>query len=400
MAIVAALKCLQQFNIETTLDTVILDVVLKLIRHGDPSVRCNAWRFLAKLSMGREDAQIPTIRDAFAKERNLDVVEAALLTVRGLADMTESLDGLMDHLVRADLCHVHPILFRKLLKMNLMTPDRLAQLSLDSPTLRHAVMWSELHRCGYWPGMKVDRILVLLTCLLKSNDSDVIYAGLLLLKKSFTLLGSDILKLQAVLSELYHSEDNMLVLRVLEIFFLVANAENWTRILETALKRPISDVLVWMRILKLSSQLILQLGVEDETKVDHWLTKVLNLVPESASVKEVETLVEIIGAEKIERLEDLCSTRVLVIAGVERDGDANYTLQKRLIQSEIAPLFNDSHHGSTLEWFNLAVQDTRPTRMVSVHGAKGENVEIDADADVANIFASFSFSGQGSVDSV
>lgn len=400
MAIVAALKCLQQFNIEAALDTVILDVVLKLIRHGDPSVRCNAWRFLAKLSMGRDDAQIRTIRDAFAKERNLDVVEAALPTVGGLTDMTESLDGLMDHLVRANLCHVHPILFRKLLKMNLMTPDRLAQLPLDLPTLRHAVMWSELHRCGYWPGMKIDQILVLLTCLLKSNNPDVIYAGLLLLKESFTLLGADILKLQAVLSELYHSEDNMIVLRVLEIFFLVANAENWTRILETALKQPISDVLVWMRILNLSSQLILQLGVEDETKVDRWLTKVLNLVPESASMEEVGTLVEIIGAEKIERLEDLCSTRVLVIAGVERDGDANYTLQKRLIQSEIAPLFNDDPHGSTLEWFDLSAQDDQSTQTASMHGAKIESVEIEGDVDVANIFASFSFSGQDSVDSV
>lgn len=395
-------------------------------------------------SIPLDETQRQTLSGAFAKECNLDVVEAALevvmervlvgakplLTTKVMGD----LDELMEHLVRANLAPFHPLLFRRLLKYDLLGEERLAMLVDQPATLRHAVMWRELQRRGHWRTLKPDTILAMVRGCLESEESNVIYAGLLLLNESLPILGSNVLELQLVLSKLYHSEDPMVVLRVLEIFFQVATAENWTRILETALKRPVDDVIVRMRILRQCARLAVQMmdeerpnggggesagegegesegeGEDEGEEKESWLARIVGCVPEGATTEEIQGLVGVVGVERIQSMS--CSARVRVIAGMEgEEGDVEYALRWRLVKGEMEPTlgtaqgsgsgYDEDEDDPFFAWSVLdSEQNHRPRHHPHPHphhhhhlscpDDTGPTHEAQIDVDIVNIFSSLS----------
>jgi hypothetical protein len=334
--LIEGLKATKSY-IDPMIVSLTLEPTLRLLRHGDGAVRANAWKTLVAINKCDgsllSETQRKEMNTAFIGEASLDVVESAfpIITIDLSNEMTmEYLRELLGEMIKGRLFPFHPVLFRRLLKVQVLWNDPIIESLLNQfqPTLAWCSILIDLQNNGLLP-----RKLDLISELMKTEDVNILYGGLRLLLMKTAALGEDIMIVQRELGHLVGHEDVQIRLTVLKIFFAIANTENWDKISNLALnlvKYPCSshDHAANICIIELALATVAEYG--GEATLD-WTCRILSMVPERATKDDIKRL----SVPKLDYPVEIRSSRAGILLGLEPIQDhPDYNLRKKLIEAE------------------------------------------------------------------
>ena len=348
-----------RMNMNPTVAGLVLTPMMRLIRHGDSSVRANVWRALQQLdgSGGALEGEWRTeLIEAFLGELNLDAVEAALSFIWLDERVVEHLRILLRHLVdKHQMAQSHPVLVRRLLGVEQLRVEfsvdvLIALAEQTSATIAWAVIWSEIQRSGHFFKLPSAQQETLIKSFLESQqpDENVTYAGLRLLEAVAPSLGEGVLVFQHLLGRLLGHGDLQIEFMVLRIFFAIANAENWEKIVGVALEwggktSGLEGKMLSLKVLRMALETVIRFRNETEhgegAGSDQWIERIIDLIPEDAEMSDYELLKAAMPEDLVLQSRRLSRARILMdlIPQADRE-DKEYQLRRRLLERELNPL--------------------------------------------------------------
>jgi hypothetical protein len=351
MVVIEGLKA-ARLNINSTIAGLALAPVMRLVRSGDSGVRLNAWRVVSALQefdRSTFEQRQEELLEVFQMEANLDVVEGALEWIDKMDSRIQEqhCGRLVQYLIENRMLPVHPVLLRRLLKLGSLRTfwnDKVLE-SVSNQTeanLSWAAVWLEILKADHFFKLSKDGRKLVIICLLESDDDNVVYAGLELLKMSASSMGEEVLAFQHILGRLLNHEDLQITHCVYQIFFEIVNAENWRKIVGLALDRVRKPVglearMLSMSTLKLAMRATLSFAEEE---LDVWIQKILVLVPEGAELQDINEFKSLLPDST--KLTDPKLNRVNILTGLVNVGDCTEKeelyVRSNLLEGESNPL--------------------------------------------------------------
>lgn len=283
------------------------DTAIALIRHSDPGVRRSAWRLIKKMDIEHQSGLI----DAFISEEHLEVMEIALFVVLPILStcgqkekeniVIAKCQQLVTFLLQNNLVDRHPLLFRRILP--LVPLDE--AIIFDGLASWSCITWLDiLARSKYLDQLACDQKVSLVKRFIDDEDPNIVYGGLLILERCAGSLGIKITELQESLCNFVKGNNVQLAFQSLNTLLSIVNVSNWEALVNFALeyvwdrrnaKSAALERHIWeIKILK--GLVVIVEGFCRREKED-WLRRILEAVPEKASIDDIEMIVGAIARD-------------------------------------------------------------------------------------------------------